>query len=71
MAQFINKREDVVTEAIDGVLALSGGALTRLDGYPHIRVVLRTDWDKSRSRSSRAADPAMSLPMSVLSGAAC
>ncbi|MDH4989074.1 dihydroxyacetone kinase subunit DhaK [Aminobacter anthyllidis] len=48
MAQFINRREDVVTEAIDGVLALSGGALTRLDGYPHIRVVLRSDWDKSK-----------------------
>lgn len=48
MSQFINKREDVVTEAIDGVLALSGGALTRLDGYPHIRVVLRSDWDKSK-----------------------
>ncbi|MCK3780879.1 dihydroxyacetone kinase subunit DhaK [Ensifer sesbaniae] len=48
MAQFINKREDVVTEAIDGVLALSGGALARLDGYPHIRVVLRSDWDKSK-----------------------
>ena len=48
MAQFINRREDVVTEAIDGVLALSGGALTRLDGYPHIRVVLRSDWDRSK-----------------------
>jgi len=48
MAQFINTREDVVTEAIDGVLALSGGALTRLDGYPHIRVVLRSDWDRSK-----------------------
>ena len=48
MAQFINKREDVVTEAIDGVLALSGGALTRLDGYPHIRVVKRSDWDKTK-----------------------
>ena len=48
MAQFINTREDVVTEAIDGVLALSGGALKRLDGYPHIRVVLRSDWDRSK-----------------------
>ncbi|WP_376743483.1 dihydroxyacetone kinase subunit DhaK [Ensifer canadensis] len=48
MAQFINKREDVVTEAIDGLLAISGGALARLDGYPHIRVVLRNDWDKSK-----------------------
>lgn len=48
MAQFINRREDVVTEAIDGLLAMSGGSLARLDGYPHIRVVLRRDWDKSR-----------------------
>jgi dihydroxyacetone kinase len=48
MAQFINKKEDVVTEAIDGLLAASGGALARLDGYPHIRVVIRSDWDKSR-----------------------
>ncbi|MEK1945570.1 MAG: dihydroxyacetone kinase subunit DhaK, partial [Ensifer adhaerens] len=48
MAQFINKREDVVTEAIDGLLAISGGSLARLDGYPHIRVVLRNDWDKSK-----------------------
>ena len=48
MAQFINKRENVVTEAIDGLLAISGGSLVRLDGYPHIRVVLRGDWDKSQ-----------------------
>ncbi|WP_275786990.1 dihydroxyacetone kinase subunit DhaK [Pararhizobium gei] len=48
MAQFINKREDLVTEAIDGLLAASGGMLARLDGYPHIRVVIRNDWDKSR-----------------------
>jgi dihydroxyacetone kinase len=48
MAQFINRREDVVTEAIDGLLAASGGTLARLDGYPHIRVVIRSDWDKSK-----------------------
>ena len=48
MAQFINDKEGLVTEAIDGVLAGSGGRLTRLDGYPHIKVVLRTDWDKSK-----------------------
>ena len=48
MAQFINAKEDLVTEAIDGVLAASGGALSRLDGYPHIKVVFRTDWDKSK-----------------------
>lgn len=48
MAQFINKKEDIVTEAADGIVATSGGRLARLDGYPHIRVVLRTDWDKSK-----------------------
>lgn len=48
MAQFINRREDVVTEAIDGLLATSGGLRARLDGYPHIRVVVRADWDRSK-----------------------
>lgn len=48
MTQFINKKENIVTEAVDGVLAASGGKLTRLDGYPHIRVVVRCDWDKSK-----------------------
>ena len=48
MRQFINAKEDMVTEAIDGAIAASGGTLTRLDGYPHIRVVVRTDWDKSK-----------------------
>jgi len=48
MAQFINSREDIVQEALDGVLAASGGRLVRLDGYPFIRVVARSDWDRSR-----------------------
>jgi triose/dihydroxyacetone kinase / FAD-AMP lyase (cyclizing) len=48
MKQFINAKEDMVTEAIDGTIAASGGALARLDGYPHIRVVLRADWDKAK-----------------------
>jgi dihydroxyacetone kinase len=48
MTQFMNKKEDIVTEAIDGVVRTSGGGLARLDGYPHIRVVVRADWDKSR-----------------------
>ncbi|MEM9522488.1 MAG: dihydroxyacetone kinase subunit DhaK [Pseudomonadota bacterium] len=47
MAQFLNSKETLVTEAIDGLLAASGGALARLDGYPHIKVVHRADWDKS------------------------
>ncbi len=48
MKQFINTKETLVTEAIDGTLRTSGGRLARLDGYPHIKVVVRTDWDKSK-----------------------
>ena len=48
MPQFINSRERLVNEAIDGTLRTGGGRLARLDGYPHIRVVVRTDWDKSK-----------------------
>lgn len=48
MTQFINEKANIVTDAIDGVIATSGGNLARLDGYPHIRVVIRTDWDKSK-----------------------
>ena len=49
MAQFINKKETLVTDAIDGFLRGSGGAnLARLDGFPHIKVVCRTDHKPSR-----------------------
>ncbi|MEP1588795.1 MAG: dihydroxyacetone kinase subunit DhaK [Tateyamaria sp.] len=48
MSQFINAKETLVTDAVDGILQTSGGTLTRLDGYPHIKVVCRADWDKSR-----------------------
>jgi dihydroxyacetone kinase len=44
MAQFINARQDLVVEAIAGSLRAFGNArLARLDGFPHIKVVLRTD----------------------------
>ena len=48
MDQFINAKDRLVTDALDGLLETSGGALARLDGYPHIKVVARADWDKSR-----------------------
>ena len=48
MKQFINARDTLVAEAIDGMVRTSGGRLARLDGYPHVRVVVRTDWDRSR-----------------------
>jgi len=48
MNQFINSKEALVVEAIDGALRLAEGKLARLDGFPHIKVVVRTDWDKSK-----------------------
>jgi dihydroxyacetone kinase len=46
--QFINDRESLVTDAIDGLLRASEGRLARLDGYPHIRVVMRAEWERDR-----------------------
>ncbi len=49
MAQFINAKENLVVEAIDGLLRSSGGSnLARLDGFPAIKVVLRTDHKPDR-----------------------
>ncbi|MDF0596795.1 dihydroxyacetone kinase subunit DhaK [Psychromarinibacter halotolerans] len=48
MTLFMNSKEDIVNEAVDGLIACSGGRLARLDGYPHIRAVVRTDWDRSK-----------------------
>lgn len=48
MKHFINTKETLITEAIEGTLRTAGGRLARLDGYPHIKVVIRTDWDKSK-----------------------
>lgn len=48
MSQFINEKANIVKEAVNGVIAASGGRLARLDGFPHIRVVHRADWDKSK-----------------------
>ena len=43
MTHLVNGLDDVVTEALDALVAASGGALARLDGYPATKVVLRTD----------------------------
>ncbi|MFZ2101794.1 MAG: dihydroxyacetone kinase subunit DhaK, partial [Oricola sp.] len=48
MAQFLNAKEALVTEALDGLLAMAGGKLARLDGYPHIKVVYRADWQRAK-----------------------
>lgn len=44
MRHFINNSDAIVTEALDGLLLASADTgLARLDGYPEIKVVLRTD----------------------------
>ncbi|MCG6901300.1 MAG: dihydroxyacetone kinase subunit DhaK [Rhodobacter sp.] len=48
MPHFINDRDQLVPEAIDGLLRSAGGRLARLDGYPHVKVVVRSDWDRSK-----------------------
>lgn len=49
MKHFFNRRDTIVTEALDGLLGTTGtGDLARLDGYPEIKVALRADWDKSK-----------------------
>ncbi|PBB97969.1 dihydroxyacetone kinase subunit DhaK [Mesorhizobium sp. WSM3862] len=49
MKHFFNRKDSIVTEALDGFLATAGsGTLARLDGYPEIKVVLRADWDKAK-----------------------
>ncbi|KQV80032.1 dihydroxyacetone kinase subunit DhaK [Rhizobium sp. Root1220] len=49
MKHFFNRRENIVTEALDGLLLTSGkGRLARLDTFPDIKVILRADWDKSQ-----------------------
>mgnify|MGYP003365087365 CR=1 FL=1 len=51
MKRFLNSRETLVTEALDGFLRSPAGAgLCRLDGYPDIRVLLRRDWDRNSGR---------------------
>ncbi|OWV77279.1 dihydroxyacetone kinase [Rhizobium sp. R339] len=49
MKHFFNRRETIVTEALDGLLLTSGkGRLARLDSFPDIKVILRADWDRSK-----------------------
>jgi dihydroxyacetone kinase len=44
MLQFINAKESLVVDSLDGLLRASGGKnLARLEGYPGIKVILRTD----------------------------
>lgn len=46
MKFFINETDQIVNEAIEGLL--TNPNLVRLDQYPEIRVIVRKDWDKSK-----------------------
>ncbi len=48
MKHFLNHRDSLVQESLQGLIATSAGRLTRLDGYPQIKVVVRADWNKER-----------------------
>ncbi|AFL51327.1 dihydroxyacetone kinase DhaK [Sinorhizobium fredii USDA 257] len=49
MKHFFNRRENIVTEALDGLMQTApAGSLARLDTYPDIKVVMRGDWDKAK-----------------------
>ncbi|MGU3495230.1 dihydroxyacetone kinase subunit DhaK [Xanthobacteraceae bacterium A53D] len=49
MKHFFNRRDAIVTEALDGLLRTTApGKLARLDAYPGIKVVVRADWDKAK-----------------------
>ena len=71
MTHLVNGLDDVVTEALDALLASSGGALARLDGYPATKVVVRAERRADRVAGSPAAGPATSPPTPASSGRAC
>lgn len=48
MKNFYNDKQTIVSDAIDGVIASSGGSLRRFDHSSHARVVVRSDWDKGK-----------------------
>lgn len=49
--RFINRRDDIVLEAVDGLIKATPN-ITRLDGYPDVKVVVRSDWDKNWGKVS-------------------
>jgi len=78
MKRFLNARETIVHEAIDGLLSSSAGRdLARLDGYPHIKVVVRKEWDKRKvavvSGGGAGHEPAHAgfVGRGMLAGAIC
>ena len=49
MKRFFNSQDSIVTEALCGLVKSQGDSpLAILDGFPHIKAVVRTDWDRSK-----------------------
>ncbi len=48
MINFYNEKRNIVSDAIDGLIAARGGKLRRFDPSSHARVVVRSDWDRSK-----------------------
>ena len=53
--RFVDAKECVVQDAIDGLLYTCSPYLNRLDGYPNTKVILRRDWDKSTDGKGKVA----------------
>jgi len=49
--RFINDSSSIVLEAVDGLIK-STPNVTRLDGYPDVKVVVRSDWNRNAGRVS-------------------
>ena len=71
MSQFINRREDIVTEAIDGLFAPRAAGWRGSTAIRTSAVVVRADWDTTGSRSSRAAARVTSRATPASSARAC
>lgn len=48
MGSFYNRKEDIVSDALDGLVAASGGRLVRFAAADHARVVMRAEIDRSK-----------------------
>lgn len=49
MKRFFNSPESIVTEALTAMARVQDGAkLKLLDGFPHIKVLMRSDWDRTK-----------------------
>ena len=69
---FFNNRKQLVNDAIEGILiSAPHGNLVKLDVDPAIRIVARSDWDKSRVAVISGGGPATSLHTPGLSAKVC